>query len=116
MADRDYDHDDFLSADGGAGDGTILPDETKKRKPWRKWFKWGFYAFSALFFVTIIWLVVTAPLGRSLEPLEEPALLFVTQEGQPIARRGAIKDEPVEVTKLPAHVTQAFVAIEDRRF
>ena len=116
MADRDFDPDDFLAAEGGGGDGTIQPAEPTRPRRWRKWFKWGFYGFSALFFVTIIWLVVTAPLGRSLEPLEEPALLFVSLEGQPIARRGAIKDEPVEATKLPAHVTQAFVAIEDRRF
>ena len=116
MADRDFDPASFEPADGGAGEGTSFPDVAPKKRPWRKWFKWGFYAFSAFFFVTLIWLIVTAPLGRSLEPLEEPALLFVSQEGQPIARRGAIKDEPVEATALPAHVTQAFVAIEDRRF
>ena len=118
MADREPD--DFPiepamvpGSEGGNGQFPLPPSKWKRR---RRWLKWGFYGFSAVFFITLIWLIVTAPLGRSLEPLDEPALLFVSQEGQPIARRGQIKDEPVEVTSLPAHVTQAFVAIEDRRF
>ena len=40
----------------------------------------------------------------------------VSEEGQPIARRGAIKEEPVEVAKLNPLTPAAFIAIEDRRF
>jgi penicillin-binding protein 1A len=66
--------------------------------------------------VTIIWLVITAPLSRALQPLPDPAMLFVSSDGVPIARRGAVKEAPVDVTKLRPLTPAAFVAIEDRRF
>ena len=84
----------------------------KRRRPWR----YVAYGFFALLAATLIWLIVTAPLGRALEPLEDPAMLLVSEEGRPIARRGAIKDEPVEVAKLDPMTPAAFIAIEDRRF
>jgi penicillin-binding protein 1A len=74
------------------------------------------YAISGLIFLTLIWLVVTAPLSRALEPLDDPALLFLSDDGHPIARRGAIKEAPVEVERLNPLTPAAFVAIEDRRF
>ena len=73
-------------------------------------------ASSALLLVTLLWLIVTAPLGRALEPLDDPAMLLLSEEGRPIARRGAIKDEPVEVAELDPLTPAAFIAIEDRRF
>ena len=89
------------------------PAEKPKRK--RRW-PLILYAFSAIIFVTLIWLIVTAPLSRALEPLDDPAILLVSAEGRPIARRGAIKEAPVDVTKLNSLTPAAFVAIEDRRF
>ena len=74
------------------------------------------YCISTLIFFTLIWLVLTAPLSRALEPLEDPALLMLSDDGHPIALRGAIKEAPVEVTKLNPLTPAAFVAIEDRRF
>ena len=74
------------------------------------------YAISGILLVTLIWLIVTAPLSRALEPLDDPAMLLVSQEGLPIARRGAIKEAPVDVAKLDPVTPAAFVAIEDRRF
>ncbi len=74
------------------------------------------YAISSVIFLTLIWLVVTAPLSRALEPLDDPALLFLSDDGHPIARRGAIKEAPVDVEKLNPLTPAAFVAIEDRRF
>ena len=82
----------------------------------RHWLRISLYSFAALIFVTLIWLIVTAPLSRALEPLDDPAILLLSQEGQPIARRGAIKESPVEVAKLDKLTPAAFVAIEDRRF
>ncbi len=93
--------------------GAAPPVEKPKR---RRWLRWGFTAFGALLLVTLIWLIVTAPLSRALEPLEDPAMLLVSQEGRPIARRGAVKDEPVEAAKLDPMTPAAFIAIEDRRF
>ncbi|HET6943426.1 MAG TPA: biosynthetic peptidoglycan transglycosylase, partial [Sphingomicrobium sp.] len=89
-----------------------LPEKPKRRRRWPLFL----YAFATLFFVTLIWLIVTAPLSRALEPLDDPAILLVSQEGQPIARRGAIKEAPVDVKTLNAVTPAAFVAIEDRRF
>ena len=95
------------------------PDEEApepQSKPRRSRRRLIFYAISALFLVTVIWLIVTAPLSRALEPLDDPALLLLSQEGKPIARRGAIKEAPVEAGKLDPLTPAAFVAIEDRRF
>lgn len=74
------------------------------------------YSVAALLFVTILWLVITAPLSRALEPLSDPAMLLLSDDGHPIAMRGAIKEAPVDVAKLNPLTPAAFVAIEDRRF
>jgi penicillin-binding protein 1A len=74
------------------------------------------YSVSGLLLITLVWLVITAPLSRALEPLDDPALLFLSEDGHPIARRGALKEAPVDVTKLDPLTAAAFVAIEDRRF
>ena len=92
------------------------PPVDEAKKPRRRWLRWGFNILAALLLVTLIWLIVTAPLSRALEPLEDPAMLLVSAEGRPIARRGAIKDEPVEVARLDPMTSAAFIAIEDRRF
>lgn len=90
------------------------PEPRPRRK--RRKLRIALYAISALFLVTLIWLIVTAPLSRALEPLEDPAMLFLSQEGRPIARRGAIKEAPVDAARLDPLTTAAFVSIEDRRF
>ena len=95
------------------------PDAAPPPKPvgkYRRWLRWGFNIFAALLLVTLIWLIVTAPLSRALEPLDDPAMLLVSTEGRSIARRGAIKDEPVDAAKLDSMTPAAFIAIEDRRF
>ena len=100
-------------------DGEVEPPPPPPRRRWfsrRRWWRWGFTAFAALLLATLLWLIVTAPLGRALEPLDEPAMLFLSDDGTPIARKGALKEAPVDVTQLPAHVPAAFVSIEDKRF
>jgi penicillin-binding protein 1A len=99
-------------------EGELPPPEelVQPKKKRRGRLKIALYSFAALIFITLIWLVITAPLSRALEPLEDPALLLVSQEGRPIARRGAIKEAPVDVAKLDPMTPAAFVAIEDRRF
>ncbi|WP_260597383.1 transglycosylase domain-containing protein [Sphingomonas endolithica] len=69
-----------------------------------------------LFVLAVIWLVFTAPLSKSLEPLTPPSITLLASDGKPIARRGAIIGKPVDAAKLPGDVTNAFLAIEDRRF
>ncbi|MET0295249.1 MAG: transglycosylase domain-containing protein [Phenylobacterium sp.] len=63
-----------------------------------------------------VWLSWSLPLGRALEPLPNPAVILISADGKPFARRGAYKEAPVEIAKLPKHVPAAFIAIEDRRF
>ena len=60
-------------ASGQTGTGQATPPP-KRRRYW----KYGLYGFAGLLLATLIWLIVTAPLGRALEPLEDPAMLFLT--------------------------------------
>jgi penicillin-binding protein 1A len=91
------------------------PGEPPEPKRWRK-LRIAAYAFLALVLGTLAWLILTAPLSRALEPLPDPAMLFLSAEGTPIARRGAIKEAPVDVAELDPLSAAAFVSIEDRRF
>jgi penicillin-binding protein 1A len=102
---------DPLATIGTVPDEGTVPSEGKRRL-------WPIllYCAAGLLLVTLLWLVVTAPLSRALEPLDDPALLILSDDGHPIARRGAIKEAPVDVTKLDPLTPAAFVAIEDRRY
>ena len=90
-------------------------DEQPEKPKRRRWVLW-LYAISGLLVVTLAWLIVTAPLSRALEPLSDPALLLLSADGHPIARRGALKEAPVDVGQLKPLTSAAFVSIEDRRF
>ena len=91
------------------------PEPEPKPKRWRR-LRIALYAVLTLFFVILVWLIVTAPLSRALEPLPDPAMLFLSEEGRPIARRGSLKEAPVNVGELDPLTPAAFIAIEDRRF
>ena len=80
------------------------------------WIKRGLFVLLGLFLALLAWLAVTAPLSKSLQPIVPPQLTLLAADGTPIARNGAIVDQPVDVSELPPHVVQAFLAIEDRRF
>ncbi len=82
----------------------------------RQWLKITLYSTFVFLVLIIGWLVITAPLGRALEPLKDPAMLLLSAEGRPIARRGAVKEAPVEAARLNPLTPAAFIAIEDRRF
>ena len=85
-------------------------------RSWGWWIVRGIAAVLMLFFVLLAWLALTAPLSKSLQPIVPPEITLTAADGTPIARKGAVVDAPVEVRKLPPHVRQAFLAIEDRRF
>ncbi|MWV27707.1 transglycosylase domain-containing protein [Aurantiacibacter rhizosphaerae] len=107
---RGYDRSRYRS-----GWRSFLPERARGRgKLW-----WGSRIFAAIlmvFIVLVAWLAITAPLSKSLEPIAPPQITLLAADGTPIARNGAVVEEPVEIAKLPAHVTQPFLAIEDRRF
>jgi penicillin-binding protein 1A len=91
------------------------------RKPFLGKTRWWWFSrvtagLLLLFILVVLWLAVTAPLSKSLQPIAPPRITLLASDGTPIARNGAIVDEPVDVGKLPPHVTQAFLSIEDRRF
>ncbi|MFL9840417.1 transglycosylase domain-containing protein [Sphingomonas sp. ST-64] len=97
------------------GDYTVnLPVIVRGRK-WR-WIPRILGALILLFIAAVAWLVFTAPLSKSLEPPVPPSITLLSAEGTPIARTGAEVGKPVDATKLPDHVVDAFVAVEDRRF
>jgi penicillin-binding protein 1A len=91
-------------------------EDAGEQRPRRRRWLIVLYSIAGLLFLTLVWLVLTAPLSRALEPLDDPALLFLSDDGHAIARRGAVKESPVDVTKLNTLTPAAFVAIEDRRF
>jgi penicillin-binding protein 1A len=99
----------------GAGPPSAFAPPT----PWRRRFQifgWLVAAGLAVLMILIAWLAVTAPLSQSLKPIAPPAISLMSADGHLIARRGAVIDKPVTMEELPAHVPQAFMAIEDRRF
>ena len=108
-------HDDYY-VDDEDFDEDDPPDAPRPRSRRWWWISRGIAAALLLFFIAIIWLAFTAPLSKSLEPIAPPRITLLASDGTPIARTGAIVDEPVEVGKLPPHVVEAFMAIEDRRF
>ncbi|HEX8525900.1 transglycosylase domain-containing protein [Allosphingosinicella sp.] len=97
------------------GSGASGPPSKPKRTRWQR-IKRALLIFGILFVLIVAWLALTAPLSKSLEPINAPSLTILSAEGEPIARRGAIIDEPVDVARLPDRVWQPFVAIEDRNF
>ena len=124
MAERDGNWSDIWSRDGQPLEE--LPDPfapeppppsseeppRRRRRPWPL----VLYTVSAIVLVTLVWLVLTAPLSRALEPLKDPALLLMSADGRPIARHGSLKEAPVDVDQLNPLTPAAFVSIEDRRF
>jgi penicillin-binding protein 1A len=97
---------------------SILPIEGGETEAPRKRRRWPvvLYSIFGLVLITVLWLAITAPLSRALEPLADPAMLLQSDDGRPIALRGAIKEAPVDVARLDPLTPAAFVAIEDRRF
>jgi penicillin-binding protein 1A len=107
-------------------DGALAAEEKKRTRWWQRAYwqgrrkRWwaGRLALGLLALVLVLfaWLAITAPLSKSLEPIAPPQITLLAADGTPIARNGAITDEPVEVSDLPPHVIEAFLATEDRRF
>jgi penicillin-binding protein 1A len=86
---------------------------------WRRRWYWGKRALALSFLLLMgltTWLAITAPVAQSNLPIAPPRVTLLAADGQPIARNGAIIERRVEAGKLPSHVKQAFLAIEDRRF
>ena len=92
-----------------------IPQRARGRSRWW-WAGRIVAAVLGLFILLVAYLAFTAPLSKSLEPIAPPQITLLAADGTPIARNGAVVDEPVKVADLPDHVIQPFLAIEDRRF
>jgi penicillin-binding protein 1A len=92
----------------------VTPGKPRRGKLW--WAVRGIAAVLMAFFLLVGYLAITAPLSKSLAPIAPPEITLLASDGTPIARNGAVVGQPVEVAKLPDHVIQPFLAIEDRRF
>ncbi len=103
-------------------DAPPLPSERPRRWwDWRgrsKWWWASHITASALMVLILLvfYLAITAPLSKSLQPIAAPQITLLAADGTPIARNGAVVDDPVFAADLPEHVIEPFLAIEDRRF
>ncbi|CAN7250695.1 PBP1A family penicillin-binding protein [Phenylobacterium sp. LjRoot219] len=113
--DYGYDGVEFSPAEAGAQPDAVLKPPRRRLFTLRRVLI-GLAVAVGLFALLVGWLSWRLPVSRALDPLPSPALVLVSADGHPFARRGALKDRPVVVEELPAHVPAAFVAIEDRRF
>ncbi|OYY73177.1 MAG: penicillin-binding protein [Sphingomonas sp. 28-63-12] len=112
--DQDDGYEDSHFDPNGRDYSTNLPVAYRPGR-WR----WAIRAMAAgvmLFVLAVGWLALTAPLSKSLQPPAPPSVTLLAADGTPIARRGATIGKPVDAATLPSHVTNAFLAIEDRRF
>ena len=107
-------HAAYAPEDYSGGYSSNLPVAYRPGR-WR-WAVRGAGIAALLFLAAIVWLIFTAPLSKSLQPPTPPSITLLAEDGTPIARRGAIIGKPVDPVALPATVTNAFLAIEDRRF
>jgi 1A family penicillin-binding protein len=70
-----------------------------------------------LLFLIVGYSIATLPLEGGLKVDPTPsALVIEADNGETFATRGVFKGSKVTAADLPAHMTQAIVAIEDRRF
>ena len=92
------------------------PDQRRQRGFVRGHWRGLLGALALLMLVMLGWLLITAPLGRALEPRREAALVLLAADNHAIARRGDYKEAPVGIAELPKYVPAALIAIEDRRF
>jgi len=100
------------AAPQGPADPATAPP---RRDKWR-WLPRGAAALLMALILLAGWLAFTAPLSKSLQPIAPPQITLLAADGTPIARNGAIVEAPVDAARLPKHVVQAFLAVEDRRF
>lgn len=104
-----------LSPADGAQSSSPPPPAKRRFNRWRV-ARWFLAVLLILFLITVAWLAIAAPPSRTSRPIVPPSVTLLASNGSLISRRGAVTASPVDVRRLPAHVSEAFLAIEDRRF
>jgi len=97
---------------------TIIAAEQPSAAPRRFRPKLYLYVVLALFAILIGWLTIVAPPWRMRDLPAGGGVLVLAADDTTVALVGgrAGAGEAVDVTTLPPHVRNAFIAIEDRRF
>ena len=74
-------------------------------------------SFGVLLFLIVGYSIATLPLDGGLQVDPTPSALVVEADGgETFATRGVFKGTKVTAADVPAHLAQAVVSIEDRRF
>jgi penicillin-binding protein 1A len=81
---------------------------------WAGWSAGGLVAIVIGFFVYVTWGMPST--DDILEARQSPSITFQDRYGRVLLREGAQNAPAVDIKGLPAHVPQAVIAIEDRRF
>ena len=121
-----------LTQAGFAGTGRWLRDSTKAILSWRPgrgenrpltwrraaiWAGWSAGAMAAIVVGFLMFIFMGMPSTDDLWAAKEsPSITIQDRYGRVLLREGAQNAPPVNIDALPAHVGQAVVAIEDKRF
>ena len=85
-----------------------------------RWLPWTFGGVGLLALAAVAWLgwvMLRVPVGGGMQPAGTAATLILeNRDGSGFATRGVLRGDPVTADALPQPLTDAIVAIEDRRF
>ncbi|MDB5370013.1 MAG: penicillin-binding protein family [Roseomonas sp.] len=107
----------------GRGDGGIsggMTSEVKTRPAWRRILPRvlgaaGVLALCAVLFLG--WAMLRVPVGGGMQPAATTATLILeNRDGTGFATRGVLRGDAIAADTLPQPLTDAVIAIEDRRF
>jgi penicillin-binding protein 1A len=97
------------------------PPNNKKGRPfWLRLFKWSCILLIWISFLggcCILWYSYDLPDIMQLQQTERrPSITILAKDGTKLATYGDLHSQMVDAEKLPPHIVQAFLAIEDHRF
>lgn len=96
------------------------PRDQRNRSIWTWLLKWSFILLIWVSFFGgcfVLWYSYDLPDITKLQQTERrPSITVLAKDGTKLATYGDLHGQMVSVKKLPPHVIQAFLAIEDRRF
>ncbi|MAV88345.1 MAG: hypothetical protein CMM67_08870 [Rhodospirillaceae bacterium] len=83
-------------------------------------FKWFFtlsiWTVLVITIITLYFAYDLPPIDKALEVSRRPSITILANDGSRLARFGDLMGDKVFVEDLPAHLINAFIATEDRRF
>lgn len=96
------------------------PRHQKSRSLWSWVLRWCLILFIWASFAggcAVLWYSYDLPDITKLQQTERrPSLTILAKDGTKLATYGDLHSQPIDIKKLPPHIIQAFLAIEDHRF